>query len=107
VALLGAILQRREFFHYAQYGELLNNAFSPLTYKAQVAMQDLLLRAGSPRRSCSQGKISAGPLGQPQAAVGGLPMLSYCRPGHHHRILPALLIPEPARLPEPGPDTAE
>jgi len=72
VALLGAILQRREFFHYAQYGELLNNAFSPLTYKAQVAMQDLLLRAGfAPAEVVAKGKSLLALWVNRQAAVGG------------------------------------
>jgi DHA2 family multidrug resistance protein len=72
VALLGAILQRREFFHYAQYGELLNNAFSPLTYKAQMAMQDLLLRAGfAPAEVVAKGKSLLALWVNRQAAVGG------------------------------------
>jgi DHA2 family multidrug resistance protein len=72
VALLGAILQRREFFHYAQYGEMLNNAFSPVAYKAQAVMQDLLLRAGfSPAEVMAKGKSLLALWVNRQAAVGG------------------------------------
>jgi DHA2 family multidrug resistance protein len=57
VALLGASLQRREFFHYAHYLQQFNDAFAPPFYRAQQAMQDLLARAGhSPAEILSQGK---------------------------------------------------
>jgi DHA2 family multidrug resistance protein len=72
VALLGATLQRREFFHYAQYGELLNNAFSTPTYKAQLVMQDILLRGGfDPAEVVTKGKSLLALWVHRQATVGG------------------------------------
>jgi DHA2 family multidrug resistance protein len=57
VALLGASLQRREFFHYAHYLQQFNDAFAPSFTRAQQAMQEVLLRAGhSPVDVVSQGK---------------------------------------------------
>lgn len=46
VALLGTILQRREFFHYAHYVQRIQDAFSPSAAKALAAMQELLFRYG-------------------------------------------------------------
>jgi DHA2 family multidrug resistance protein len=58
VTLLGASLQRREFFHYAHYLQQFNDAYAPSFYRAQQAMQDVLLRAGhSPAEVVSQGKV--------------------------------------------------
>jgi DHA2 family multidrug resistance protein len=72
VALLGAILQRREYFHYVQYGELLNNAFSPPAYKAQALMQDLLLRGGfEPGEVIAKGKTLLALWVRQQATAGG------------------------------------
>jgi len=72
VAWLGTILQRREFFHYGQYGELLNNAFSPSLYKAQLLMQDLLLRAGyDPAEVLTKGKTLLALWVHRQATAGG------------------------------------
>ena len=71
VALLGATLQRREFFHYAHYLEQINNAFSPFVYRAQSAMQELLLRAGhAPTEVLAKGKGLLALWVQRQAAVG-------------------------------------
>ena len=46
VAILGATLERRQYFHYAHYLQQINDAFSPAVYQAQLAMQQLLLKAG-------------------------------------------------------------
>jgi DHA2 family multidrug resistance protein len=46
VAMLGTILQRRQFFHYFHYLEQINNAFSPSGSRALSIMQELLLRYG-------------------------------------------------------------
>ena len=71
VALLGATLQRREFFHYAHYLQQINNAFSPFVYQAQSAMQELLLRAGhAPTEVLAKGKGLLALWVQRQAAVG-------------------------------------
>ena len=70
VALLGASLQRREFFHYAHYLQQFNDAFAPSFYRAQQAMQDLLARAGhSPAEVVSQGKALFALWVHKQAAV--------------------------------------
>jgi MFS family permease len=58
VALLGASLQRREFFHYAHYLQQFSDAYAPSFYRAQQAMQEVLIRAGhSPTEAVSQGKV--------------------------------------------------
>jgi DHA2 family multidrug resistance protein len=70
VALLGATLQRREFFHYAQYLQQFDNAFSPQLAKAQALMQELLLRQGvSPAEAVVKGKSLLVLWVQKQAAV--------------------------------------
>ncbi len=57
VAMLGTTLQRREFFHYAHYLELLNDTFSPFFARAQSTLQGLLLDFGySPADAVSKGK---------------------------------------------------
>jgi DHA2 family multidrug resistance protein len=72
VALLGATLQRREVFHYAQYGELLNNAFSASAYKAQQVMQEILLRGGfDPAEVVAKGKTLLAVWVHRQATAGG------------------------------------
>jgi DHA2 family multidrug resistance protein len=72
VALLGATLQRREVFHYAQYGELLNNAFSAPVYQAQRVMQEILLRAGfDPAEAVAKGKTLLALWVHRQATAGG------------------------------------
>ena len=71
VALLGATLQRREFFHYAHYLQQIDNAFAPFVYRAQSAMQDLLLKAGhAPAEVLAKGKGLLALWVQRQAAVG-------------------------------------
>ena len=71
VALLGTTLQRREFFHYAHYLQQINNAFSPFVYRAQSAMQELLLRSGhAPAEVVAKGKSLLALWVQRQAAVG-------------------------------------
>lgn len=71
VALLGTTLQRREFFHYAHYLQQINNAFSPFVYRAQLAMQELFLRAGhAPTDVLAKGKGLLALWVQRQAAVG-------------------------------------
>ncbi len=70
VALLGASLQRREFFHYAHYLQQFNDVFAPPFYRAQQAMQDLLARAGHPPAEVvSQGKALFALWVHKQAAV--------------------------------------
>ena len=57
VAMLGTILQRREFFHYAHYLQQINDAFSPSTSRALSTMQELLLRYGhGPTEVLAKGK---------------------------------------------------
>ena len=46
VAMLGTVLQRREFFHYATYLQQIHDAFSPAASRALATMQDLLLTYG-------------------------------------------------------------
>ena len=46
VAMLGTILQRREFFHYAHYLEQISDVFSPSPSRALSTMQEFLLRYG-------------------------------------------------------------
>jgi DHA2 family multidrug resistance protein len=71
VALLGALLERRQFFHYANYLEQINNAFAPSAYQAQLTMQGLLLKSGhAPAELIGQGKTLLGLWVQTQAAVG-------------------------------------
>jgi DHA2 family multidrug resistance protein len=71
VALLGATLQRREFFHYAHYLQQINNAFSPFVYRTQSAIQELLLQAGhAPAEVLAKGKALLALWIQRQAAVG-------------------------------------
>jgi len=71
VALLGAALQRREFFHYAHYLQQINDAFSPSVYRAQLAMQELLLRAGyGPAEVLAKGKSLLALWVHRQATVG-------------------------------------
>jgi DHA2 family multidrug resistance protein len=58
VAMLGTILQYREFFHYAHYLQQINDAFSPATSWALSTMQELLLRYGhGPAEVLAKGKI--------------------------------------------------
>ena len=71
VAFLGAALERRQFFHYAHYLQQINDAFSPAVYQAQLAMQQLLLKAGyGPAEVAMKGKTLLALWVQRQAAVG-------------------------------------
>ncbi len=71
VALLGTTVQRREFFHYTRYLELINNFSSPLLGRAQSVMEGLLLRAGhAPAEVFAKGKTLLALWVQKQAAVG-------------------------------------
>jgi DHA2 family multidrug resistance protein len=71
VALLGTTLERRQFFHYAHYLQQINDAFSPAVYQAQLAMQQLLLKAGyGPAEVAMKGKTLLALWVQRQAAVG-------------------------------------
>jgi DHA2 family multidrug resistance protein len=71
VALLGATLERRQFFHYTHYLQQINDAFSPSVYRAQLALQQLLLKAGySPAEVYVKGKTLLALWVQRQAAVG-------------------------------------
>jgi hypothetical protein len=70
IAIIGTILQRREFFHYAHYMEQINNAFSTPVSRALSGMQELLLRAGySPAEIVEKGKSLLTLWVQKQAAV--------------------------------------
>jgi hypothetical protein len=70
VAILGATLERRQYFHYAHYLQQINDAFSPAVNQAQLAMQQLLLKAGySPAVVLAKGKILMALWVQRQAAV--------------------------------------
>ncbi len=71
VAILGATLDRRQFFHYAHYLQQINDAFSPAVYQAQLAFQQLLLKAGyGPAEVTMKGKTLLALWVQQQAAVG-------------------------------------
>jgi DHA2 family multidrug resistance protein len=71
VAILGATLERRQYYHYAHYLQQINDAFSPAVYQAQLAMQQLLLKAGySPAEVLVKGKNLMALWVQRQAAVG-------------------------------------
>ncbi len=57
IAMLGMILQRREFFHYAHYGQQIREVVSPSTSRALLAMQELLLQCGlEPTEVVAKGK---------------------------------------------------
>ncbi len=57
IAMLGTILQRREFFHYAHFTQQIRDAFSPSTSQALLTMQELLLRYGlEPTEVAAKGK---------------------------------------------------
>ena len=57
VAVVGTILQRREFFHYAHYLQQINDSFSPSTFRALSTMQDYLFRYGyEPTEVIAKGK---------------------------------------------------
>jgi DHA2 family multidrug resistance protein len=71
VALLGATLERRQFFHYTHFLEHINNASTPIVAQAQSAMQALLARAGhAPADFLAKGKTLLALWVQKQAAVG-------------------------------------
>jgi DHA2 family multidrug resistance protein len=71
IAIIGTILQRREFFHYAHYMEQINNPFFPPVSRALSAMQESLLRAGhAPAEIVEKGKSLLALWVQKQAAVG-------------------------------------
>jgi DHA2 family multidrug resistance protein len=71
VAILGATLERRQYYHYAHYLQQINDAYSPAVYQAQLAMQQLLLKAGySPAEVLVKGKNLMALWVQRQAAVG-------------------------------------
>ena len=71
VALLGATIERRQFFHYAQFLEHINNASAPIVAKAQAAMETLVARAGhAPADFLVKGKTLLALWVQKQAAVG-------------------------------------
>jgi len=71
VAILGATLERRQYYHYAHYLQQINDAFSPAVIQAQLAMQQLLLKAGySPAEVLVKGKSLMALWVQRQAAVG-------------------------------------
>jgi MFS transporter, DHA2 family, multidrug resistance protein len=70
VALLGAVLQRREFFHYDHYLQQINNTLTPSVYKAQLGIQELLLKNGfPPTEIMAKGKQLMALWVQKQAAV--------------------------------------
>jgi DHA2 family multidrug resistance protein len=70
IAIIGATLQRREFFHYAHYLEQINNAFLPHVSRVLSGMQELLLRAGhAPAETVEEGKSLLALWVQKQASV--------------------------------------
>jgi MFS transporter, DHA2 family, multidrug resistance protein len=70
VALLGATIERRSFFHYSHFLEQINNVLAPAAGGAQSAMQSLLLRAGhAPAEILAKGKTLLALWVQKQAAV--------------------------------------
>jgi len=70
IAIIGTMLQRREFFHYVRYMEEINNTFSIPVSGALAVMQELLLRAGySPAEIAEKGKSLLTLWVQKQAAV--------------------------------------
>jgi DHA2 family multidrug resistance protein len=71
VALLGATLERRQFFHYARFGEHIQNAYAPIVAQAQSGFEALLSRAGyAPAEFLTKGKTLMALWLQKQAAVG-------------------------------------
>jgi DHA2 family multidrug resistance protein len=71
VALLGATVERRQFFHYTRFLEHINNASNPTVAQAQSAMELLVARAGhAPADFWLQGKTLLALWLQKQAAVG-------------------------------------
>ncbi len=94
VAVMGVVLERREFFHYARYLQQISDFFSPAVAQAQSAIQALLLKSGyGPAEVIAKGKQLLALWIQKQAAVSafqdtfvfaGLIVLA--------GILPALLI---------------
>jgi DHA2 family multidrug resistance protein len=70
IAIMGTILQRREFFHYAHYMEQINNAFSPPVSQVLSSMQELFLRTGhAPAEVIEKGKSLFALWVQKQATV--------------------------------------
>jgi DHA2 family multidrug resistance protein len=70
IAIIGATLQRREFFHYAHFLEQINNAFFPPVSQALSLMQELLLRTGhAPAEVVEKGRSLFALWVQQQAAV--------------------------------------
>lgn len=58
VAMLGTILQRREFFHYTHFLGQISDAFSPSASRALSTMQDFLLRySHEPTEVLAKGKV--------------------------------------------------
>jgi len=71
VALLGATVERRQFFHYTQFLEHINNVSTPIVAQAQSAMETLVARAGhAPADLLVKGKTLLALWLQKQAAVG-------------------------------------
>jgi DHA2 family multidrug resistance protein len=106
VALLGAILQRREFFHYAHYLGQLPDSFS--ISRAQQAVQELLLNAGhAPAEVLTKGKILLALwLQRMSAASGFADAFAFAALIISIGIVPALLIrnhKEPATARPAGP----
>jgi DHA2 family multidrug resistance protein len=70
IAIIGTILQRREFFHYVRYMEQINNAFSIPVSQALSGMQQSLLRTGhAPAEIVEKGRTLLTLWVQKQAAV--------------------------------------
>ncbi len=71
VALLGATLERRQFYHYTLFLERISDLSTPIVAQAQAAMQTLLARTGhAPADFFLQGKTLVALWLQKQAAVG-------------------------------------
>jgi DHA2 family multidrug resistance protein len=107
VALLGAIFQRREFFHYAHSLGRLADSF-PIS-RAQQGLQDLLLNAGhAPAEVLAKGKILlASWLQRLSAASGFADAFVFAALIISIGIIPAMLIRNPkapaaGKAAEPG-----
>lgn len=109
VALLGASLQRREFFHYAHYLQQFNDAFSPSFYRAQLAMQEILIRAGqAPAEAVSQGKVLFALWVHKQASVSAFgDAFLFSALLISIGVVPALLIRNPRSGPKEAPRSLE
>jgi DHA2 family multidrug resistance protein len=107
VALLGATVERRQFFHYTQFLEHINNVSTPIVAQAQSAMETLVARAGhAPADFLVKGKTLLALWLQKKAAVAAFEdAFVFSALLITVGILPALLIKN-RQASEPGRPTA-